>query len=41
MPNFSEPVSISFIAATIAVIFIIVGVGVLLVKLKKKSVHTS
>ncbi|MDQ1244100.1 MAG: hypothetical protein QG565_440 [Campylobacterota bacterium] len=32
MPNFAEPVSFTFIAATIAVIFVIVGLGILLVK---------
>lgn len=32
MPNFAEPVSFTFIAASIAVIFVIVGLGILLVK---------
>lgn len=32
MPNFAEPVSFTFIAATVAVIFVIVGLGILLVK---------
>lgn len=37
MPNFSEPVSATFITATIAVIFVIIGAGIALVKLGKKS----
>jgi len=32
MPNFAEPVSFTFIAVSIAVIFVIVGFGILLVK---------
>lgn len=32
MPNFAEPVSFAFIASTVAVIFGIVGLGILLVK---------
>lgn len=32
MPNFAEPVSLTFIAVSIAVIFVIVGLGILLVK---------
>lgn len=32
MPNFAEPVSLTFIAVSIAVIFAIVGLGILLVK---------
>ena len=32
MPNFSQPVESSFIVATIAAIFVLVGVGILLVK---------
>ena len=32
MPNFAEPVSFTFIAATVAVVFGIVGLGILLVK---------
>jgi hypothetical protein len=32
MPNFAEPVSFTFIAVSIAVIFVIVGLGILLVK---------
>jgi len=37
MPNFAEPVSATFIAATVAVIFVIIGIGIALVKLGKKS----
>lgn len=37
MPDFSQPVESSFIVATIAAIFAIVGIGVVLVKLWKKS----
>ncbi len=32
MPNFAEPVSFGFIAASIAAIFVLVGLGILLVK---------
>ena len=32
MPNFSQPVETSFVVATIAAIFVLVGVGILLVK---------
>jgi hypothetical protein len=32
VPNFAEPVSFTFIAATIAVIFALVAVGIILVK---------
>jgi hypothetical protein len=32
MPNFAEPVSLTFITVSIAVIFVIVGLGILLVK---------
>jgi len=32
VPNFSEPVSFTFIAVTIAVIFAFVGLGIFLVK---------
>lgn len=35
MPNFAEPVSFAFIAATVAVIFVIIGIGIFLVKLGK------
>lgn len=37
MPNFTEPVSFTFIAATVAVIFVIIGIGIAFVKLGKKS----
>jgi hypothetical protein len=39
MPNFSEPVTFTFIAATVAVIFVMVGIGIALVKLGKKSTN--
>jgi len=32
MPNFSEPVTFSFIAATVVAIFVVIGIGILLVK---------
>jgi len=32
MPNFSEPVTISFIGASIALIFVVVGIGIFFVK---------
>lgn len=32
MPNFTESVSFTFIAVSIAVIFVLVGLGILLVK---------
>jgi hypothetical protein len=32
VPNFAEPVSFTFIAVTVAVIFAFVGLGILLVK---------
>jgi len=32
MPNFNEPVSLTFIGATIALIFVGVGLGIFLVK---------
>ncbi|MDK9694160.1 MAG: hypothetical protein OEL19_07955 [Sulfurimonas sp.] len=37
MPNFAEPVSFAFITVTIAVIFVIIGIGVAFVKLGNKS----
>ncbi|MDD3443697.1 hypothetical protein [Sulfurimonas denitrificans] len=37
MPNLAEPVSATFIAATIAAIFVIIGIGITFVKLGKKS----
>ncbi len=40
MPNFAEPVSFAFIAATVAVIFVIIGIGVAFVKMGKKSRST-
>jgi len=35
MPNFSAPVEASFIALSIAAIFVLVGIGILLVKIFK------
>jgi len=32
MPDFSQPVEINLVIATIAMIFVLVGVGILLVK---------
>ncbi|MCX6076837.1 MAG: hypothetical protein NTW78_08115 [Campylobacterales bacterium] len=37
MPDFAEPVTFTFIAVTVAVIFVIIGVGIALVKAGKKS----
>lgn len=37
MPDLTSPVESSFIIATIAMIFVIIGVGIALVKLGKKS----
>jgi hypothetical protein len=37
MPNFAEPVTTTFIAVSIAVIFAVVGLGIVLVKVWKKS----
>ncbi len=37
MPDFTQQVETSFIALSIGSIFIIVGIGILLVKIKKKS----
>lgn len=37
MPNFAEPVTFTFIGATVALIFVMIGVGIALVKLGKKS----
>jgi predicted permease len=37
MPDFAQPVSMSFIIETIGVIFVIIGVGIALVKKGKKS----
>ena len=32
MPNFSQPIEGSFVVATIVAIFVLIGVGILLVK---------
>jgi hypothetical protein len=32
MPSFSEPVPFAFIAQTVAAIFVIIGIGIFLVK---------
>jgi hypothetical protein len=37
MPNFSEPVSFTFVALSIGAIFVLVAVGIAFVKLGKKS----
>jgi len=37
MPNFTEPVSTTFIAVTVTAIFVIIGVAIALVKMGKKS----
>jgi uncharacterized membrane protein len=37
VPNFAEPVSFTFIAVSVAAIFVVVGIGVFLVKAGKKS----
>jgi hypothetical protein len=37
VPDFAEPASFTFIAVTVAVIFVIIGVGIALVKVGKKS----
>ncbi|WP_373034485.1 hypothetical protein [Sulfurimonas sp.] len=37
MPNFAEPVSTSFIAISIAVIFVVVALGIFAVQKVKKS----
>jgi predicted permease len=37
MPDFTQPVEMSFIIETIGVIFAIIGVGIVLVKKGKKS----
>jgi len=37
MPNFAQPVSLTFTALSIGAIFVLVAVGILLVKLGKKS----
>ncbi len=38
MPNFSQPVEMSFIIETIGAIFVLVGVGIVAVKKFKKEV---
>ena len=38
MPDFSQPVELSFIFKTIAVILLITAVGIVLVKMKSKDV---
>jgi hypothetical protein len=37
MPDFTQPVESSFIIATIAAIFLVVGVGIILVNKNKKN----
>lgn len=37
MPNFAEPVSLTFVAVSIAAIFVAIGIGIALVKMGKKS----
>lgn len=37
MPDFTQPVEMSFIISTIGVIFAVIAVGIALVKLGKKS----
>jgi len=32
MPNFSEPVSFTFVGATVAVIFVVIALGIVAVK---------
>ena len=38
MPNFSEPVTMTFIIQSIVMIFVFVGIGVFMVKKFKKEV---
>jgi len=38
VPNFSEPVTLTFIAQTIGIIFVIVAIGIVAVKKFKKEV---
>jgi flagellar biogenesis protein FliO len=38
MPNFSEPVTMTFIVQSIAMIFVLVGIGIFAVKKFKKEV---
>jgi len=37
MPDFTQPVSLPFIALSIGAIFVLVAVGIIFVKLGKKS----
>jgi hypothetical protein len=37
LPNIAEPVSFTFIAVTVAAIFVVIGIGIVLVKAGKKS----
>jgi hypothetical protein len=37
MPNFSEPVSFTFVIVSIAMIFVMVGVGIIAVKKFKEE----
>ena len=36
MPNFTEPVTTTFMAISIVLIFVVVGIGIVLVKIGKK-----
>lgn len=36
MPNFSEPVTFTFVAVSIAAIFVVIGIGIFAVKKVKK-----
>jgi len=37
VPNFNEPVTFTFIAASIVAIFVVIGIGIALVKSGKNS----
>jgi len=37
MPNFAQPVEMSFIISTVVIIFVFIGLGIVLVKQRKKS----
>ncbi len=37
MPDFSQPVEMTFIVQTIAAIFVIIGIGIAIVKAGKRS----
>jgi hypothetical protein len=39
MPDLAQPVPMSFIIETVGVIFIIIGIGIALVKQGKKAKH--